>query len=62
MPRTSIALNIRVVIDCTKLLVEMPRDFARQGSLYSSYKNHHTFKCLIGVAPNGSAVYVSRLV
>ena len=30
-------------------------------NLYSSYKNHHTYKCLVGVAPNGSIVYVSDL-
>jgi len=39
----------------------MPRDFRRQGNLYSSYNNHHTFKSLIGVALNGSIVYVSDL-
>ena len=39
----------------------MPRDFRRQGNLYSSYKNHHTVKSLIGIAPNGSIVYVSDL-
>ena len=39
----------------------MPRDFKRQGNLYSSYKNHHTYKCLVAVAPNGSIVYMSDL-
>ncbi|XP_074641153.1 uncharacterized protein LOC141898907 [Tubulanus polymorphus] len=39
----------------------MPRDFTRQGNLYSNYKHHHTFKCLIAVAPNGTAVFVSKL-
>ena len=53
--------NIRCTIDCTEFFVQMPRDFKRQGNLYSSYKNHHTYKCLVGVAPNGSIVYVSDL-
>ncbi|XP_063406670.1 uncharacterized protein LOC143049696 [Mytilus galloprovincialis] len=53
--------NIRCTIDCTEFFVQMPRDFKRQGNLYSSYKNHHTYKCLIGIAPNGSIVYVSDL-
>ena len=53
--------NIRCTIDCTEFFVQMPRDFKRQGNLYSSYKNHHTYKCLIAVAPNGSIVYVSDL-
>lgn len=53
--------NIRCTIDCTEFFVQMPRDFRRQGNLYSSYKSHHTYKCLIGVAPNGAIVYVSNL-
>ena len=53
--------NIRCTIDCTEFFVQMPRDFKRPGNLYSSYKNHHTYKCLIGVAPNGAVVYVSDL-
>ena len=53
--------NIRCTIDCTEFFVQMQRDFRRQGNLYSSYKNLHTFKSLIGVAPNGSIVFVSDL-
>ena len=53
--------NIRCTIDCTEFFVQMPRDFRRQGNLYSSYKGTHTFKCLIGVAPNGAIVCVSDL-
>jgi len=53
--------NIRCTIDCTEFFVQMPRDFKRQGNLYSSYKNHHTYKCLVAVAPNGSIVYMSDL-
>ena len=53
--------NVRCSVDCTEFFVEMPRDFSRQGNLFSSYKHHHTFKCLIAVAPNGTAVFVSEL-
>jgi len=53
--------NIRCIIDCTDFFVQMPRDFCRQGNLYSSYKNHHTYKSLIGIAPNGAIIYVSDL-
>ena len=28
--------------------------------MYSSYKNHSTYKCLIGVAPNGAITYISQ--
>ncbi|XP_013389213.1 uncharacterized protein LOC106157951 [Lingula anatina] len=53
--------NVRCSVDCTEFYVQMPKDFARQGNLYSSYKHHHTFKCCIAVAPNGSGVFVSHL-
>ena len=53
--------NIRCTIDCTEFFVQMPRDVKRQGNLYSSYTNHHTFKCLVAVAPNGTIVFVSDL-
>ena len=53
--------NVRCVIDCTEFFVQQPRDFQRQGNLYSSYKHHCTYKCLIAVAPNGCGVFVSDL-
>lgn len=53
--------NVRCSVDCTEFFVQMPRNFSRQGNLYSNYKHHHTFKCLIAVAPNGTAVFVSNL-
>jgi hypothetical protein len=53
--------NIRCTIDCTEFFVQMLRDLKRQGHLYSSYKNTHTFKCLVAIAPNGSIVFVSAL-
>ena len=53
--------NIRCTFDCTEFFVQMPRDFRHQGNLYSSYKNHYTYKSLIAVAPNGSIVFVSDL-
>ena len=39
----------------------MSRDFSRQSNLFPSYKHHHIFKCLIAVAPNSTAVFVSEL-
>ena len=33
--------------------------FRRQGNLYSSYKNHSTYKCLVGIAPSGAVMYIS---
>lgn len=53
--------NVRCSIDCTEFYVQMPRNLSRQSNLFSNYKHHHTFKCLIAVAPNGTAVFVSEL-
>ena len=52
--------GIRVIIDCSEFFVEKASHFARQGNMYSSYKNHSTYKCLIGVAPNGAITYISQ--
>ena len=38
--------NTRVVIDCFEIFVQSSRNFAEQGNMYSSYKNHATLKCL----------------
>jgi hypothetical protein len=53
--------NLRCVVDCTEFFVQMPRNFSRQGNLYSNYKHHCTFKALIAVGPNGTGVFVSDL-
>ncbi|XP_066919410.1 uncharacterized protein [Clytia hemisphaerica] len=53
--------NVRASIDCTELKCEAPRDYKRQGNMYSNYKSHCTFKCLIAVNPNGAACFVSDL-
>ena len=52
--------GIRVIIDCSEFFVQKASHFARQGNMYSSYKNHSTYKCLIGVAPNGAITYISQ--
>ena len=53
--------NIRASIDCTEFKCEVPRDYGKQGNMYSAYKHHTTMKCLIAVNPNGAAVFVSDL-
>jgi len=51
--------DIRVIIDCCEFFVEQSTHFCRQGNIYSSYKNHSTFKCLIGISPSESVMFVS---
>ena len=58
LPRSFKAFrNVRCSVDCTEFFVQMPRNLTHQSNLYSSYKHHHTFKCLLAVAPNGTIVY-----
>jgi hypothetical protein len=51
--------NVKVIVDCFEIFTEMTSNFEEQGNLYSSYKHHCTFKVLIGIAPNGTIIFVS---
>ena len=53
--------NTHVIIDCTKLLIEMPTSFRSQSATFSSYKNHNTAKGLLGISPAGYPTFVSEL-
>ena len=49
----------RVVIDCTEFFIQRPRNKEEQYRTYSQYKSHNTFKCLVGVNPNGAFTFIS---
>ena len=51
----------RVIIDCTELFIEIPSSLNIQSSIWSSYKHHNTFECLIGISPTGACIFVSSL-
>ena len=51
----------RVIIDATEIFVEQPAIPELQQLTFSSYKNHNTYKGLIGIAPTGAVVFVSDL-
>ncbi|XP_078029682.1 uncharacterized protein LOC144466498 [Epinephelus lanceolatus] len=53
--------NVRVIIDCTELRCETPSSLILQSETFSSYKNHTTFKGLIGIAPSGMITFISKL-
>ena len=57
--RNPMLREVRVVIDCTECFVESSSDLRQQGNLFSRYKHHTTVKALIGVAPSGSAMFIS---
>ena len=50
--------NVRCSINYTDFFLRNPRDYARQGNVYSSYKHHTTMKALIAVTSTGAAVSV----
>ena len=51
----------QVIIDATVFFIEKPSSLARQSATWSSYKNHNTFKVLIGVPPDGTMVFIGNL-
>lgn len=53
--------NCRVIIDCTEVRVAIPSLFKNQSQTFSHYKHFHTFKALVGVAPNAVITFVSNL-
>lgn len=53
--------QLRVIIDCTEIRCETASSLSLQSETFSSYKNHTTFKGLIGVAPCGVITFVSKL-
>src|ERR1700733_9083807 len=53
--------RVRVIIDCTEIFTQKPSSLVSNSQLFSSYKNHTTFKGLIGISPHGSVTFVSSL-
>ncbi|XP_062602759.1 uncharacterized protein LOC134264482 [Saccostrea cucullata] len=52
--------NTRVIIDCTEVFIQKPRSPTAQSQTYSNYKNHNTFKALVGITPSGAFSFVSE--
>ena len=53
--------STRVIIDCTEIFVDVPSLPLIQQMTFSSYKNHNTYKILIGISPGGAVTFVSKL-
>ena len=51
----------RVIIDATEITVEQPALPELQQLTLSNYKNHNTYKGLIGISPSGAVTFVSDL-
>lgn len=50
----------RVIIDCTEVFIERPRDLCTQALTWSDYKKNNTAKFLVAVTPQGHIAYVSK--
>lgn len=53
--------QVRVIIDCTEIRCETASSLLLQSESFSNYKNHTTFKGLIGIAPCGVITFISKL-
>ena len=53
--------SIRVIIDATEIFIEQPRLSEIQKMTFSSYKNHNTYKALIGISPSSAITFGSKL-
>ena len=53
--------STRVIIDATEVFIQQPSLPELQQRTFSSYKNHNTFKALIGISPSGAVTFVSKL-
>lgn len=45
--------STRVILDATEIYIEQPKLPELQKMTFSSYKNHNTFKALVGISPDG---------
>ena len=49
------------IVDATEVFIQQPSLPELQQRTFSSYKNHNTFKALIGISPSGTVMFVSKL-
>ncbi len=53
--------STRVIIDATEIYVEQPRLPELQQMTFSNYKNHNTYKEIVGISPSGAVIFVTKL-
>lgn len=52
--------NVRVVLDCTEIFIQHPKNLCCQLLTYSHYKGANTWKVMTGVPPAGNITFVSK--
>ncbi|XP_077862179.1 uncharacterized protein LOC144343540 [Saccoglossus kowalevskii] len=53
--------SVCVIIDCTEFFMDRPANKEEQYKTFLQYKSHNTYKCLVGINPNGAFTFVSSL-
>ena len=53
--------DTRVIIDATEFFIEKPTSPCAQKATWSDYKHHNTLKLLVGIAPCGAFIFISKL-
>ena len=51
----------RIIIDGTEIFFERATSMKTQAQTWSNYKQHITWKALVGISPNGTVTFVSSL-
>ena len=54
--------NCCVIIDCTEIFIERPKNLLARAQCWSNYKHHSTIKFLLGITPQATISYVSKCV
>ena len=54
--------STRCIIDATEIFIEQPSSPVAQQLTFSNYKNHNTFKVLVGITPSGAISFISNLM
>ena len=52
-------LSVASIIDCYEIRIKIPSNLVAQAATWSQYKQAHTVKVLIAIAPQGSTVFIS---
>ena len=51
--------DLRLVLDCTEMEIQVPSNRRHQSVTFSQYKDRNTMKVLVGISPGGACVFVS---
>ena len=58
--RFSSIRNLNMIIDCSELVIQTPKNHILQRITWSSYKHHNTLKFLVGISPNSMITFISN--